>query len=117
MTMTRIIDNQLARRNINSFTRNDLIGRRYTEEKKSHGGWERTVSPSDQNDHLGNTRQRIAKQVGVGEITVERAAKFSQAIDIITANTGISRAAILTKKICSYSLINQQRQTVRHTNP
>ena len=93
-----IIDNQLARRNINSFTRNDLIGRRYIEEKRDSVGRPANTKEWYQNDTI-RTREKLAEQLNVGQATVMRAAKFSQAIDIITANTGISRASILTKKI------------------
>lgn len=93
-----ILDNQLARRNINSFTRNDLIGRRYLVEKNTKGGDRKSIH---QNDVLNfdSTAKILASKVGVGSATVERAAKLSQAIDTVTANTGISRATILSKKI------------------
>lgn len=61
-----IIDNQNARRNINEMTRAYLTGRRYEEEKKSHGGDRKS---SDHSDPL-KTSQKIASQLKVGEATV-----------------------------------------------
>jgi len=97
-----ILDNQLARRNINAITRNDLIGRRYTVQKRISSGRPEGSKECHQNDDINfpkQTRFKIADQVGVGAATVERAEKLSQAIDTITQNTGITRADILSGKI------------------
>lgn len=45
------------------------------------------------------TSKVIADQFNIEEKTVRRAAEYSEALDKITANTGISRSAILTKQI------------------
>ncbi len=105
-----IIENQLGRRNINNIIRNDLLGRWYNEDKRSRGnpnGFAQ-INQFRKNCGIGDTEPAdiivkpadiIAKQAGVSSRTVEYAAKITEAIDTITANTGISRATILTRKI------------------
>lgn len=97
--MAWIIDNQLARRNINAITRNDLIGRRYSVEKNISAGRPKGSKECPQNEDIKRTGHKIADQLNIGHATVERAEKLSKAIDIITANTGISRADILSGRI------------------
>jgi len=62
-----------------------LIGRRYSQEKKIHGG-DRKSSPK--NDDLipkMRTSARLAKELGVGRVTVENSEHFSKAVDKIAA--------------------------------
>jgi hypothetical protein len=96
-----IIDNQLARRNINDVTKTDLIGRRYNEEKKAVGENQYTMNSVkwSGNSYHPKTAGKIANQVNVSEKTVRNAAEFAKAIDKITVNTGISRQSLLIGKI------------------
>ncbi|MHB8102210.1 MAG: ParB N-terminal domain-containing protein [Methanosarcina sp.] len=87
-----IIDNQLARRNINDLTRNYLLGTRYGEEKKSRGrNW--VLFPHSEG--INETAEKLAKQSNVGHATVERAGNFAKNVNKIVENTGISRKEIL----------------------
>jgi hypothetical protein len=86
-----------SRRNINDDQRTYLIGKRYKEEKKEHGGYR---DSSGQNDHL-KTSDRIAEQNKVSHATVERAEKFAEAVDTVAENTGINPQKILSDEINS----------------
>jgi|GEM_PF-5035026 len=102
-----IIKNQLARRNVNKLTRLYLIGRRYLVEKNEHGGDRKSDEHSKsmrQNDALIRTSKIIADQVNAGYRTVERAAEFTQAIDALVSNTGIT---------CQFLLSGQVKATVK----
>lgn len=94
-----IIDNQLARRNINLETRSFLLGTRYSEEKKVWGT-NRYTNKSAQNEH-SKTANKIAEQSKVGLSTVQRAEKYASAVNTIVANTGIKRQLILLGQIKS----------------
>lgn len=62
-----------------------LIGRQYEAQKMTQGGDRRSDEFScGQNDHLKNrerTAKKVATDLGVGEKTVRRAAKFSKGVD------------------------------------
>lgn len=64
-----------------------LIGRQYEAQKMTAGGDrgnQYTKKPKDQNGPLPkfeNTAQKVAADIGVGEQTVKRAAKFSKGVD------------------------------------
>lgn len=104
-----IIDNQLARRNINADQRFYLIGKRYQEEKKEHGGDRNSFdklsrnidesSPHNEDLNSLNTAQKIAKQHQVSHATVERAEKFANAVDTVAENVGINPREILSGEI------------------
>lgn len=61
-----IMDNQLARRNINLITRKYLTGRRYKEEKKAVGGYD-YVRSGGSNFPPIKTAERIGAQVGMSD--------------------------------------------------
>lgn len=105
---------QLGRRNLTSEQRTLLLGKLYESRKMSVGGNrgnQYTKEPSHQNDDLPKeskrTAQIIAKEMGVGQATVERAEKFSKGIDaleevskeaaekVLSGKSGMTKAAIM----------------------
>ena len=80
-----IINNQLARRNLTPEQRNYLIGKQYRE-RKAQGV--RTDLTSHQNEEKLTTAEKVAKEHKIGKATVERAAKFAEAVDTIAENVG-----------------------------
>jgi hypothetical protein len=83
-----IIDNQLARRNINGMTRKNLLGRRYSEEKKALGENQYTLNSLNRvegNLPLKSTAEKIGKQVGVSHWTVKDAEKLHCYLGLILA--------------------------------
>jgi len=93
-----MIDEHTKRRSINEMTRAYLIGTRFLEEKKDVG----RSKFSQKIPHCGviigykSTRDVIGKQSNAGHTTVERAAKFSEALNKVVAATGIKRNSILS---------------------
>ncbi|HZK88153.1 MAG TPA: hypothetical protein VFC27_03280 [Anaerovoracaceae bacterium] len=88
-----IIDNQLARRNINEDQKAYLIGKRYQEEKKEEGRPKinnnvATVTTLPSNN--SRTEQKIAEQTQVSPKTVRNDEKFANAIDKVAENVGIN---------------------------
>ena len=106
-----IIDNQLGRRNITAHVRTYLLGCRYTNEKKiipnPNGTNQFTEGVSPQNEDIATTAQKIAKQNQVGHATVERAEKFSNAIDQVAESSGESAMDILTKAKLTQEDVNK----------
>ena len=85
---------QLGRRNLTEEQRTMLIGKMYESRKKSLGasdgfrGNQHGNLVNLQNEDLpdrGRTIDKIAKELGVGSSTVERAEKFSKGIDALSA--------------------------------
>ena len=77
---------QLGRRNLTPEKRKYLIGKRYENEKRSHGGDRRSdsFSSSGQNDHLiMTTRARIAQENNVSESYVKRAKEYARGLEIL----------------------------------
>lgn len=72
--------NQLGRRNLTDEQRAYLIGIRYKNEKKNHGG-DRKSSP--QNGYL-KTESKVAQEYGISKNTVQRNAQFAEGIDKLT---------------------------------
>lgn len=97
--------NQLGRRNLTAKDRDLLIDSLMEARKKSHGGDRKS---SDQSGHLipeGKTRAAVAKELGVGEGTVQRAQQFGsgvrkmeevspEAASIIRNTDNVSRAVV-----------------------
>ena len=77
-----ICENQLGRRNLTPVQKKVLIGTRYEAEKASHGG-NRKKRSSDQNEHLkkDNTRQRLAREMGVSESHIQRCINYTHGIE------------------------------------
>lgn len=99
-----ILENQIFRRNVNTFTRLYLIGRRYLVEKQeegNHSGLPRIdkLVRNGQVSESKATRDIIAKQLKVGNGTIARATELTQAIDTIVSNTGVDRMSILAGDI------------------
>jgi hypothetical protein len=98
MVICKFSYNQLNRRNITDNQRTYLLGKRYKEEKKKHGGdrksedFTKNVEPESkvQNAPLKTSAQKIAEQVKVNPSTVKRAEKFADAVDKVAENTGIN---------------------------
>ena len=77
-----MIENQMGKRNLTDAQRTFQIGELYQLKKKRHGG-DRKNSSID-----GSTREKIAKQHGVGETTVQRACVFHTAVIAVAETTG-----------------------------
>lgn len=81
--------NQLGRRNLTDEQRTYMIGKMYEARKHSHGNHAERGEDgkylSRQNGDLGSgkTSVAIAKELGVGQKTVERAEKFAKGIDAL----------------------------------
>ncbi len=71
--------NQLGRRNLTAEQFSLFLGRHYNRVKAAHGG-DRRSSPQVE-DSKPKTAERLASQYGVSRATVERAAKFAEAVD------------------------------------
>jgi N6-adenosine-specific RNA methylase IME4 len=99
-----MINEQTKRRNINEMTRAYLVGTRYKEEKKDNGGDRNSFDKLSRNidesvmhsAQLNPTVQKIAEQSKVNPSTVQRAEKFTNAVDTVVATTGIKRSSILS---------------------
>ena len=76
-----IIDNQLSRRNLNAEERRYLIGKKYLEEKKEHGGDRKSSGQNDPVKETERTSEKIAKEHNISEKTVRRAADFAEEVD------------------------------------
>jgi hypothetical protein len=87
-----IIDNQLARRNINEDQKAYLIGKKYQEEKKEEGRpkFSPKLDHSDLDTDDKSPYQKIAEQSKVGQVTIKRAEKFTDAVDKVAENVGIN---------------------------
>lgn len=98
-----ILDRQLDRRSPNKKKRTYIIGRRYLVEKQALDDVSRFDSPFHQSDGMGKSDKNetaviIGKQVGLGQATVERAAKFTEAVDRIIHITGIKVNDLLARR-------------------
>ena len=97
-----ICKNQLGRRNLTDAQKAYLIGRQYEAQKMTAGGDRKSVDFSkDQNGPLKkfeNTAQKVAADLGVGEQTVKRSAKFAKGVDAAEKIEGGAREAILSGK-------------------
>ena len=79
---------QLGRRNLTPEQKRFLIGRKYENEKHSHGGDRRSVAvrSSGQNDLLKSSetvRSRVAREFGVSDSYVKRAAQYADGLDMM----------------------------------
>lgn len=94
-----IIRNQMSRRNVTPEQRDYLMGKLYKENKKCHGENRYTLK-STQNEDSTKTSTKIADQFKVGRATVERAERFTDAVDKIASTCGDSiKKHILTRDI------------------
>ena len=81
--ITWIIKNQLGRRNLTAKEASYYRGKLYENMKQSRGKdrGNQYTEPKPQNEDLAKTAEKIGKEQGVSRATVERDAKFSEAID------------------------------------
>lgn len=97
-----ICKNQLGRYNLTDAQKTYLIGRQYEAQKMTAGGDRKSEEFSkDQNGPLKkfeNIAQKVAADIGVGEQTVKRAAKFSKGVDAAEKIESGAREAILSGK-------------------
>lgn len=99
-----ICRNQIGRRNLSPDTLSYVIGLMYNLEKKKHGGDrgnKHTKLPTTQNEEMvkpATTATRIAKEIGVGRATVERAGQFASAVDALSKDEPSVKTAILSGK-------------------
>jgi len=82
-----IVKNQLGRRNLSPEAASYFRGKRYLAEKQAHGGDRSKGKATDQNDRL-ETAKRLAEEFKVGEATIRRDGKFTNAVDSIAENCG-----------------------------
>jgi N6-adenosine-specific RNA methylase IME4 len=74
--------NQLGRRNLHPDQFALLVGRRYNRAKKVNGGDRKSEAAKSVHQFDGlNTAERIARDHGIGQATVERAGRFADAIE------------------------------------
>lgn len=120
-----IIDNQLGKRNLPQRVKTYLIGKRYTNEKKAHGGDRKSEEyieeSKGQNVPLVSNAEKIAEQNKINEKTVKRNESFSESIDTLAESSGESAMDILTKvkltqedanKVATFTL-ETQKEIVR----
>lgn len=99
-----ICRNQIGRRNLSPDTLSYVIGLMYNLEKKRNGGNRGNQYAKvalTQNEDVAKpitTATRIAKEIGVGRATVERAGQFASAVDALSENEPTVKAAILSGK-------------------
>jgi len=87
-----IIKNQLSRRNLTPDQMTYLMGRRYSVEKGLKGGngnnqYSKEQSLQNEDFAPGKTNAVLAKEYGVNKSTIERAEKYAQAVDAVSAVT------------------------------
>ncbi len=84
-----IILNQLGRRNLTQEKFAYMLGKLYEEKKRNViENLKSSKAPKPQSEVLGNTAKSIADEYKIGHATVERAATFSKAVDILAKNLG-----------------------------
>ena len=87
--------NQLGRRNLTNEQRSYLRGVRYNREKARHGGDRRS---SNQNDNL-KTSERLAREYGVGEATIQRDSDLALGIDRIGQDSPNLKREVLAGQV------------------
>ncbi len=97
-----IINNQLARRNLDASERMYLVGRKYRNEKQRHGGQIPGSPGSAQNAHSKKTAEKIAAEEGLHPATVRHAEKFADAVDAAVAKAPEIKTTIIS------GAVNQQ---------
>jgi hypothetical protein len=116
-----ILAHQTGQRNLGDNGRTYTIGKRYLLEVQPHGGDRRRERASGQGDHL-KTERRLAREYGVSDRTVRRAADFAAAVDRIAGCCGqeakhwlLGREAPLSRadvEFVSHLGVADQRQTL-----
>lgn len=90
-----IINNQLGRRNVTPEQASYLRGQLFNREKKPHGGDRKSIPQIE--GLKEETAERLAQKFNVSRATIERDAKFAEAVDTIADNAGEDvRRAILS---------------------
>jgi len=75
--MDWMINNQLGRRNVTETQKDYLIGKKYENEKKRHGG------ARDQNGPLKKTAEMLGEEFGIGSTQVKRNEDFAKGVDLL----------------------------------
>lgn len=91
-----IIDNQLGRRNLHADAIFNLQGKRQRAEITPGHGYQSEHQNDAQN--TGKTSSRIAEQFGVSQATIERAAKFSEAVEVLDKAEILPEATVMAGK-------------------
>lgn len=97
------------RRNETDEQRKYRIGRQYTLQKKVKGGYENVAAGKDESNHQNDgsisdgennvTAKRMAAELGIGQSTVERAERFSNAVNDLDKAGIVPKADILSGKV------------------
>jgi hypothetical protein len=116
-----ILAHQTGQRNLGDNGRTYTIGKRYLLEVQPPGGDRRREGASGQSDHL-KTERRLAREYGVSDRTVRRAAEFAAAVDRVAGCCGheakhwlLGREAPLSRtdvELVSHLGAAEQRQTL-----
>lgn len=95
-----ICKNQTGRRNITDEQRTYLLGKQYAAEKKiTVRDQTGKFTPRDQSEPTAlRTSERVAAEMGVGHMSVKRAEKYAQGIDIIGQTDPALKGDILAGK-------------------
>lgn len=100
-----IANNQMARRNINSFTRTYLLGTAYLSMKKDKTqnllpfSQKDKNSPSENNEIEKNTAVAIGKKYSVSGTTIKNAARFTKIVDELADNHSVEiKNSLLSKE-------------------
>lgn len=98
-----VIKNQLGRRNLSPAAQSDLRGRLYLSRKKARPGGDGSNQHSEQwgqTDSIAKrTRDEVAAETGVSPKTVQRDAKFSEALDVLEKHDPDIRQKVKSKSI------------------
>lgn len=84
-----MIDNQLARRNVNAATRTYLMGKKFNDVKSPRIN---NLLPKAHCEPSGDSARRVAASNDVSKSTVKRAAEFARAVDAIKEKVGEEEA-------------------------
>jgi hypothetical protein len=89
-----IIDHQLSKRNVNEAQRRYLIGKKYLERKKPHGG-EQVVTVTT----CPKTAEKVASEHGISEKSVRNAAEFAEAVDAVAESAPEVKNRVLSGEV------------------
>ena len=105
--------NQLGRRNLTDAARSDLRGKRYNNEKNREGRPTKERHQSDAVSKPERSRERIAKEEGVGSATILRDGEYSAALDTLET-LGIERQEFTSgRRKIQKSAVKQLAETAK----
>lgn len=93
--------NQLGRRNLTDEQRTYLIGKQYEAQKMTSGGDRKSdeFSSHHSEDLKTRTKDKVARELGVGSSTVERSEHFAKGLDAAEAVSPGIKEAVLTGEV------------------